>query len=75
MESERINIFAFIHVADWTLAPSPYFVTAMRGCRHFVASMPAPIASGWSGRRVGLAPTGKSAAFFTARAESRSFSR
>ena len=29
------------------------------GFRHFVASMPAPVASGWSGRRVGLAPTGK----------------
>jgi hypothetical protein len=29
------------------------------GFRHFVASMPAPVASGWSGCRVGLAPTGK----------------
>ncbi len=29
------------------------------GFRHFVASMPAPVASGWSGRRVGFAPTGK----------------
>src|SRR5580700_7548989 len=29
------------------------------GFRHFVTSMPAPVASGWSGRRVGLAPTGK----------------
>jgi hypothetical protein len=27
--------------------------------RHFVTSMPAPVASGWSDRRVGLAPTGK----------------
>jgi hypothetical protein len=26
---------------------------------HFVTSMPAPVASGWSGCRVGLAPTGK----------------
>ncbi len=26
---------------------------------HFVTSMTAPVASGWSGRRVGLAPTGK----------------
>jgi hypothetical protein len=33
--------------------------------RHFVPSMPAPVASGWSGRRVGLAPTGKRR-FFTA---------
>jgi hypothetical protein len=29
------------------------------GFRHFVTSMPAPVASGWSVRRVGLAPTGK----------------
>src|ERR1019366_9363445 len=29
------------------------------GFRHFVTSMPAPVASGWSGCRVGLAPTGK----------------
>ncbi|MEO8133962.1 MAG: tail fiber domain-containing protein [Betaproteobacteria bacterium] len=29
------------------------------GFSHFVTSMPAPVASGWSGRRVGLAPTGK----------------
>ena len=26
--------------------------------RHFVTSMPAPVASGWSGCRLGLAPTG-----------------
>ena len=29
------------------------------GFRHFVTSMPAPVTSGWSGCRVGLAPTGK----------------
>jgi hypothetical protein len=29
------------------------------GFRHIVTSMPAPVASGWSGCRVGLAPTGK----------------
>src|SRR5215475_10952472 len=40
---------AFTHVAACTLAQSPYIVTAM----------PAPVASGGSGRRVGLAPTGK----------------
>jgi hypothetical protein len=35
-------------------------VTALsRGFRHFVTSMPAPVASGWSVRRVGLSPTGK----------------
>jgi hypothetical protein len=30
----------------------------MKVSRHYVTSMPAPVASGWSGR-VGLAPTGK----------------
>jgi hypothetical protein len=29
------------------------------GFSHFVSSMTAPVASGWSGCRVGLAPTGK----------------
>jgi hypothetical protein len=29
------------------------------GFSHFVTSMTAPVASGWSVRRVGLAPTGK----------------
>jgi hypothetical protein len=29
------------------------------GFSHFVTSMTAPVASGWSGCRVGLAPTGK----------------
>ncbi len=29
------------------------------GFSHFVTSMTAPVASGWSGGRVGLAPTGK----------------
>jgi hypothetical protein len=29
------------------------------GFSHFVASIAAPVASGWSGCRVGLAPTGK----------------
>jgi hypothetical protein len=29
------------------------------GFRHFVTSMPAPVASGWSGCRAGLAPAGK----------------
>jgi hypothetical protein len=30
-----------------------------RGLSHFVTSMTASVASGWSDRRVGLAPTGK----------------
>ena len=40
------------------------------GFSHFVTSMTAPVASGWSGRRVGLAPTGKRR-LFTAHATSR----
>jgi hypothetical protein len=39
------------------------------GFRHFVTSMPAPVASGWSDRRVGLAPTGKRR-LFTAHTQS-----
>ena len=39
------------------------------GFSHFVTSMTAPVASGWSGRRVGLAPTGKRR-LFTAHAKS-----
>ena len=37
------------------------------GFSHFVTSMTAPVASGWSGRRVGLAPTGKAPPFHGAR--------
>jgi hypothetical protein len=33
--------------------------SVVRVFSHFVTSMTAPIASGWSGRRVGLAPAGK----------------
>ena len=50
---------AFTRVAACTLALSPIRDTLIEGFSHFVASMTAPIASGWSGRRVGLAPTGK----------------
>ena len=50
---------AFTHVAACTLARSPIRDTLIRGFSHFVTSMTAPIASGWSGCRVGLAPTGK----------------
>ena len=39
------------------------------GFSHFVTSMTAPVASGWSGRRVGLTPTGKRR-LFTAHANS-----
>ena len=60
----RIDLFeacsAFTHVAACTLALSPYFVTRLpEGFSHFVTSIAAPVASGWSGCRVGLAPTGK----------------
>jgi len=41
-----------------------------RGFSHFVTSMTAPVASGWSGCRVGLAPTGKRR-LSTAHAKSR----
>jgi hypothetical protein len=50
---------AFTRVAACTLALSPIRDTLIEGFSHFVSSMTAPIASGWSGCRVGLAPTGK----------------
>src|SRR5476651_1139933 len=50
---------AFTHDAACTLARSPIRDPLSGGFRHFVTSMPAPVASGWSGCRVGLAPTGK----------------
>ncbi len=40
------------------------------GFRHFVTSMPVPVASGWSGCRAGLAPAGKRR-LFTAHTHSR----
>ena len=36
-----------------------YVTSHTKGFSHFVTSMTAPVASGWSVRRVGLAPTGK----------------
>src|SRR5216684_1356459 len=50
---------AFTRVAACTLALSPIRDTLIEGFSHFVTSMTAPIASGWSACRVGLAPTGK----------------
>src|SRR5882757_1058715 len=50
---------AFTRVAACTLALSPICDTLVEGFSHFVTSMTAPIASGWSDCRVGLAPTGK----------------
>ena len=42
-----------------TCAVTVYRDTLTEGFSHFVTSMTAPVASGWSGCRVGLAPTGK----------------
>src|SRR6266852_1608449 len=50
---------AFTRVAACTLALSPIRDTLIEGFSHFVTSMTAPIASGWSGCRVGFAPAGK----------------
>src|SRR5271156_3955937 len=59
----RIVLFeacsAFTRVTACTLALSPIRDTHSEGFSHFVTSMTAPVASGWSGCRVGLAPTGK----------------
>src|SRR5712675_203653 len=59
----RIVLFevcsAFTRVTACTLALSPIRDTHTEGFSHFVTSMTAPVASGWSGCRVGLAPTGK----------------
>ena len=59
---------AFTHVTACTLALSPNFATRFtEGFNHFVASTVAPVASGWSGCRVGLSPTGKTPPFHGAR--------
>src|SRR5712671_7266409 len=59
----RIVLFeacsAFTRVTACTLALSPIRDTLSEGFSHFVTSIAAPAASGWSVRRVGLAPTGK----------------
>src|SRR4030081_3433004 len=59
----RIVLFedcsAFTRVTACTLALSPIRDTLIEGFSHFVTSMTAPTASGWSGCRVGFAPTGK----------------
>ena len=52
-----------------TRAVTVYRDTLIEGFSHFVTSMTAPIASGWSGCRVGLAPTGKRR-LFTAHGQS-----
>src|SRR6266702_3485240 len=50
---------AFTRVTACTLALSPIRDTLTRGVSHLVTSMTAPVASGWSVCRVGLAPTEK----------------
>ena len=60
----RIDLFeacsAFTRVTACTLALSPYIVTRLtEGFSHFVTSIAAPAASGWSGCRVGFTPTGE----------------
>jgi len=47
---------AFTRVAACTLARSPIRDPLPEGFRHFVASMPAPVASGW---RIGGATAGR----------------
>jgi pentatricopeptide repeat protein len=42
-----------------TRAVTVYRDMLSEGFSHFVTSMTAPVASGWSGRRVGFTPTGK----------------
>jgi len=57
---------SFSRIAQRSLALRPahsrrhlYVTCYTEGFSHFVTSMTAPVASGWSVRRVGLAPTGK----------------
>src|SRR3974390_1018200 len=72
--SLRIVLFeacsAFPRVAACTLALSPIRDTHSEGFSYFVTSTAAPVASGWSVRRVGFAPTGKRR-LLTAHARSR----
>src|SRR5205814_8428704 len=59
----RIVLFeacsAFTRVTACTLALAPIRDTLIEGFSHFVTAMTAPIASGWSVCRLGLAPTVK----------------
>ena len=57
---------SFSRIAQRSLALRPahsrghlYVTCYTEGFSHFVTSMTAPVASGWSVRRVGLSPTGK----------------
>src|SRR3979490_580337 len=59
----RIVLFedcsAFTRVTACTLALSPIRDTLIEGFSNFVPGLTAPMAFGWSGCRVGFAPTGK----------------
>src|ERR1700750_638112 len=59
----RIVLFeacsAFTRVTACTLPLSPILEHHSEAFSYFVTSIAAPVASGWSGCRVGLAPTGK----------------
>src|SRR5258705_4310108 len=61
--------FRGLGVTACTLALSPVRDAHSEGFSYFVSSIAAPVASGWSGRRVGLTPTGKRR-LFTAHARS-----
>jgi hypothetical protein len=50
-----------------TRAVTVYRDSLSEGFSHFVSSIAAPVASGWSVRRVGFAPTGKAPPFHGAR--------
>ena len=57
----QIRVFSSLTVSfSLHMISSPYFVTRLsEGFNHFVTSIVAPVASGWSGCRAGLAPAGK----------------
>src|SRR5246127_208968 len=54
---------AFTRVTACTLTLSPIRDPLIEGFSHLVTSMTAPTASGWSGCRMGLSPTGKAPPF------------
>ncbi len=57
-EAEDITEDVIKLISRHTHAYTPFDIYT-EGFSHFVTSMTAPVASGWSDRRVGLAPTGK----------------
>jgi hypothetical protein len=65
-ETALRNLSSHVGLAQRSLALRPahlrrhlYVTCYTKGFSYFVTSMTAPVASGWSGRGVGLAPTGK----------------